>query len=226
MLRFALVPTLFLVGLTSACAGAGQLPRSSASEQCSTGTAALLDLQVRPVALPTAVQGLDVSDGRGTIRPATAFAVEGPCGKHIARFEQGNVYIPPSVVGQLTAGNRITVVELPYRAPAITATERHPALAGGQFQMADRVDARRSDGRLTETFIGLWSTPTGATLGSFTRYPDGSFSPVTEEMRSVFPIRGVSYFPSLHGGTGQLGLVSLREGGVWLTSIDWGHPRL
>ncbi|MGY0561225.1 hypothetical protein ACW7G2_10970 [Luteimonas sp. A277] len=184
------------------------------------------DLQVQPLSTSETLLGISIPDGRGTFSPTVSHRVVGPCAERIARFVMELVYVQPSTVGRITAEGRIVPVDLPFRMHTLESTDPHPELAGGRFLMAERIDGRRIEGQVTETLIGLWSTSEGAILGSFTRLPDGTFSPVVEQMRTDFAVQGISYFPALHGGVGRLGLVSQIEGGVRLVAFTWFHPGL
>lgn len=225
-LRASLIAAVMLAGLTGACARFERTPETSASEACDSAEAVLADLEAVPLLRSEAIQGISISPGRGTIEPTDSYEVVGPCAQRIARFVMELVYVPPSTVGRIEAEGRIVPVDLPYRAHTLTFTEPHPELAGGRFLMADRVDSRRVGGQFTDTFVGLWSTSDGAFLGSFTRSPGGMFSPVVEEIRTSFSVQGISYFPSLHGGVGRLGLISHTKGNVQLVALQWYHPEL
>lgn len=224
--RAAFVPVLMLVVLTGGCAGFGPLPETAASASCDRAEAVFADLQALPLSTSEALQGISIPDGRGTFSPTNSHRVVGPCAERIARFVMELVYVQPSTVGRITAEGRIVPVDLPFRMHTLEPTDPHPELAGGRFLMAERIDGRRVEGQVTETLIGLWATSEGAILGSFTRLPDGTFSPVVEEMRTDFAVKGISYFGWIHGGVGRLGLVSKTGGSVRLVAFEWAHPEL
>ena len=224
--RAAFVPALMLAALTGGCARFERMPETAASAPCDRAEAVFADLQALPLSTSEALQGISIPDGRGTFSPTISHRVVGPCAERIARFVMELVYVQPSTVGKITAEGRIVPVHLPFRMHTLESTDPHPELAGGRFLMAERIDGRRIEGQVTETLIGLWSTSEGAILGSFSRLPDGTFSPVVEEMRTDFAVQGISYFGWLHGGVGRLGLVSQAGGGVRLVAFEWAHPGL
>lgn len=224
--RAAFVPALMLAALTGGCARFERMPETAASAPCDRAEAVFADLQALPLSTSEALQGISIPDGRGTFSPTISHRVVGPCAERIARFVMELVYVQPSTVGKITAEGRIVPVDLPFRMHTLEPTDPHPELAGGRFLMAERIDGRRIEGQVTETLIGLWSTSEGAILGSFSRLPDGTFSPVVEEMRTDFAVQGISYFGWLHGGVGRLGLVSQAGGGVRLVAFEWAHPGL
>ena len=215
-----------LAALTGGCARFERMPETAASAPCDRAEAVFADLQALPLSTSEALQGISIPDGRGTFSPTISHRVVGPCAERIARFVMELVYVQPSTVGKITAEGRIVPVHLPFRMHTLESTDPHPELAGGRFLMAERIDGRRIEGQVTETLIGLWSTSEGAILGSFSRLPDGTFSPVVEEMRTDFAVQGISYFGWLHGGVGRLGLVSQAGGGVRLVAFEWAHPGL
>lgn len=222
----ALVTALALAGFTGGCARLERVPQTAASVACDRAETVFADLQALPLSTSEALQGISIPDGRGTFSPTISHRVDGPCAERIARFVMELVYVQPSTVGKITAEGRIVPVDLPFRMHTLESTDPHPELAGGRFLMAERIDGRRIEGQVTETLIGLWSTSEGAILGSFSRLPDGTFSPVVEEMRTDFAVQGISYFGWLHGGVGRLGLVSQAGGGVRLVAFEWAHPGL
>lgn len=227
-----LMAAMVLACLFSACVGSPAAVRASAASaeagSCNAAAEFMQGLSVERLDEVEVASALHLSDSQAMLRPAAAYHLRGACASNIARFVMNLVYAPPGFVGRIDGkpGLSPAPLDIPYQRPSIAPQDPHPEWTRGQFLMADRVDAARAHNGLHETFVGLWRTSSGTVVGSFSRDPLGQFSKVTERLTSPLPLKSLSYFPSVHGGIGQLGFVQATPEGVRLISADWPHPDL
>jgi hypothetical protein len=216
-------------------------PRLGAQQVASPGTGA--GPAVRNCSTPDTlikaltVESMSVGDARTTLswletstdglNLVSAERLVGACAHLLAGFRMSAVYFSNAIVLTFNADSKLTLApeKAAYSKPAIVSDEEHPDWQGGEFVMAERVDARQEKDGPREHFVGLWNTGMGSALVVFTRDEHGAFGHLRPILTSRLPLRSVSYFPAVDSPSGRLALVQEAGAEMRLLSLDWFHPQ-
>ncbi len=106
-LRGTRVAALLAAGLTGGCATATQAYVDPPPAACDGPETVFAGLHVQTLSRSETLQGIQVPEGRGIMRPTISHRVVGPCTDRIARFvmERCMYRLPPSDESRLTAGS-------------------------------------------------------------------------------------------------------------------------
>jgi hypothetical protein len=127
-------------------------------------------------------------------------------------------------------GEHVTVwasANTPFQKPDIRASDL-PRIANAEFLNAAYIQARRSKAGLTRHYVGVWKRPSDWLLAEFiipaNQDADATVRPL---LTSKYPLRSVSFFPSLDTSSGGLTIVQAPPFGTpRIIGFNWWHGSL
>lgn len=221
----AAITATVTIFLTSSFASA-ETPATRSATPCTEASDRAKGLKLQPGQKSWADLSITIAENqRSNLSVRTLELLEGPCAQHVHAFMMSQIAFDDGAV--FSAKLDRDFVYLPNRNGLSSAwagppRPAHPEIDKSTFVMATKVDGAFSKRSLN---VGVWQTDDGYLVAAFI-HEEGVFSELVELMRSKYPIRSVSFFPSPDSNSGTLGVTGEIGGNVALINMDWNHAAM